>query len=188
MFISAVAFAVSALQACHSEKKAEERRSESGELLQEDSADNDTRRMQLSSRDYEATIGSNKYSIHITRVPDDNLPTVMSDMDVRYTDNRIQLDIKQGERSVVSRSFTKSDFASLLDDAFLKRAILSGMVFSKTEGGKIVLAASACYPQSDMCVPVVIRVSADGQIAMEKSEMLEDDLCASSLWPVRIFD
>jgi hypothetical protein len=26
-----------------------------------------------------------------------------------------------------------------------------------------------------MCVPVVIRVSADGQIAMEKSEMLEDD-------------
>jgi hypothetical protein len=175
MFISAAAFAVSAFQACHNDKKTEEKRSESGELLQEDSADNDTRRMQLTSREYEATIGANKYSIHITRVPDDNLPTVMSDMDVRYTDNRIQLDIKQGDRTVVSRNFTKSDFATLLDNSFLKKSVLSGMVFNKVEGGKIVLAASACYPQTDMCMLIAITVGTDGQIAMEKSEMLEDD-------------
>jgi hypothetical protein len=175
MFISAIAVATSALQACHNDKKVEEKRSESGELLQEDPTDSDIRRMQLTSREYEATIGANKYSIHITRVPDDNLPTVMSDMEVRYTDNRIQLDIKTGDRTVLSRNFTKSDFATLLDDSFLRKSVLSGMVFNKVEGGKIVLAASACYPQSDMCVPVVIRVTTDGLISMEKSETLEDD-------------
>lgn len=175
VLLSIATMAIFMSQACSGDKKTEVKRSESGELLQEDSIDNEVRRMQLTSREYTATIGSNAYSIHITRLPDDNLPTVLSDMDVRYTDNRVVLNIKKGDNVVVNREFTKNDFAGLLPGPFLNKSVLSGMVYNKVEGGKIILAASACYPQTDMCIPVILSVSTDGQISMVKSEQLEDD-------------
>jgi hypothetical protein len=170
-----VAAVVATTQSCSGGKKTEENRTASGELLQEDSVDTNIRRMQLTSREYTANLGGKEYSIHITCAPDDNLPTVTSETDVRFADNRISLSISQADRKVLTREFTKQDFAQLLDEPFLRKAVLNGMVYSKTEGGKMVLAASCCYPQTDMCVPVIITVTPDGQLSMAKSDLLEDD-------------
>ena len=38
----------------------------------------------------------------------------------------------------------------------------------------IIYAASICYPQSDLYVPLRLTVSADGKISMAKEELLEE--------------
>ena len=38
----------------------------------------------------------------------------------------------------------------------------------------IIYAASICYPQTDLYVPLRLTVSADGKISMAKEELLED--------------
>ena len=37
-----------------------------------------------------------------------------------------------------------------------------------------VYAASICYPQTDLYVPVSITISTDGKISMKKEELLEE--------------
>ncbi|MEO5097471.1 DUF4738 domain-containing protein, partial [Bacteroides thetaiotaomicron] len=39
----------------------------------------------------------------------------------------------------------------------------------------IVYAASVCYPQTDLYVPLSITVTADGKMSIKKVDMLEDD-------------
>ncbi len=173
--LSLIFFTAVAAQSCGGDKKTQENRSESGELLQSGTDEGNTRRMQQITRDYEAKVGGQQYTIHITRMPDDSLPAVMSEMGYNYTDNRILLNIKQGDKVVIEKVFTKADFSSLLDNSFMKKAVLSGMVYNKTENGNILLAASMCYPQTDMCIPVIITVSTTGNISIVKSEQLEDD-------------
>ncbi len=38
----------------------------------------------------------------------------------------------------------------------------------------MVYAASICYPQSDLYIPLSITVSADGKISIAKEELLEE--------------
>ena len=42
-------------------------------------------------------------------------------------------------------------------------------------GKGIVYAASVCYPQTDLYVPLSITVTADGKMSIKKVDMLEDD-------------
>ena len=70
--------------------------------------------------------------------------------------------------------FSKESFASLVDARFLKYAILEGLVYDKTTPQGIIYAASICYPQSDLYVPLRLTVSADGKISMAKEELLEE--------------
>ena len=56
----------------------------------------------------------------------------------------------------------------------MKHSILEGLVYDKTTPQGIVYAASVCYPQSDLNIPLSITVSADGRISLAKEELLED--------------
>ena len=49
-----------------------------------------------------------------------------------------------------------------------------GLVYDKTTPQGIMYAASICYPQTDLYVPLRLTVSADGKISMAKEELLED--------------
>ena len=48
-------------------------------------------------------------------------------------------------------------------------------VYDKTTPEGIVYAASVCYPQTDLYVPLSITVTADGKMSIKKVDMLEDD-------------
>ena len=56
----------------------------------------------------------------------------------------------------------------------MKYSILEGLVYDKTTPQGIIYAASVCYPQSDLYVPLRLTVSADGKISMAKEELLEE--------------
>ena len=92
----------------------------------------------------------------------------------KFVDNRITLRITCGGKQVVDKVFTKDNFASLVDAKFMKYSILEGLVYDKTTPQGIIYAASVCYPQSDLYVPLRLTVSADGKISMAKEELLEE--------------
>ena len=92
-----------------------------------------------------------------------------------YVDNKIVLRITRGGENVLNKTFTKNDFSSVVDANFLSKSVLEGIVYDKTTPEGIVYAASVCYPQTDLYVPLSITVSADGKMSIKKVDMLEED-------------
>ena len=56
----------------------------------------------------------------------------------------------------------------------MKQFILEGLVYDKTTPKGIVYAASICYPQTDLYIPLSLTITPDGKITMMKEELLED--------------
>ena len=110
----------------------------------------------------------------MVRRPDDSLPVVTNEQGEKFVDNRITLRITSGGKSIVNKEFTKESFASLVGAKFLKHSILEGLVYDKNTSKGMVYAASICYPQSDLYIPLSITVSADGKISIAKEELLEE--------------
>ena len=61
-----------------------------------------------------------------------------------------------------------------MGEDFLAKSILEGMVYNKTTPQGIVYAASVCYPQTDLYVPISITITADGKMTMVREELLEE--------------
>ena len=131
-------------------------------------------RMQVSDTKTTITYRGKEYRSSVVRRPDESLPVVKNEQGERFVDNSITLRITCGGRQVVDKVFTKESFASLVDAKFMKYAILEGLVYDKTTPQGIIYAASICYPQTDLYVPLRLTVSADGKISMAKEELLED--------------
>jgi MinD superfamily P-loop ATPase len=55
-----------------------------------------------------------------------------------------------------------------------KKPVFVAVSNQKGGVGKSTVAASICYPQSDLYVPLRLTVSADGKISMAKEELLEE--------------
>ena len=93
-----------------------------------------------------------------------------------YVDNKIVVRITRGGENVLNKTFTKNDFSSVVDAKFLSKSILEGIVYDKTTPQGIVYAASVCYPQTDLYMPLSITITADGKMSIQKVDMLEEDL------------
>lgn len=131
-------------------------------------------RMQVSDVKTAFTFKGKEYHSSVVRRPDDSLPVVTDEQGAKFVDNHIALRITCGGKVVVDRIFTKDSFASLVDAKFLKHAILEGLVFDKATTQGMIYAASVCYPQSDLYIPIRLTVNADGKISMVKEELMED--------------
>lgn len=129
--------------------------------------------MQVSDIKASFTYKGREYQSSVVRRPDSSLPLVTNEQGEKFVDNRITLRLQTGGRTVVDRSFTKADFSSLVDERMLNHAILEGLVYYQTTAGGIIYAASVCYPQSDLYVPIRLTISADGKIQMTRDEMID---------------
>mgnify|MGYP000234762485 CR=1 FL=1 len=98
-----------------------------------------------------------------SRTPDENLPHVTNELGDTYVDNKIVLHLTRGNETVLNKTFTKNDFSSVVDANFLSKSILEGIVYDKTTPQGIVYAASVCYPQTDLYMPLSITITADGK-------------------------
>lgn len=131
-------------------------------------------RMQISDIKTTFTFKGKEYHSSVVRRPDETLPIVKNEQGEKFVDNRITLRITSGGKQVVDKVFTKDNFASLVDAKFMKYAILEGLVYDKTTPQGIIYAASVCYPQSDLYVPIRLTITSDGKISMAKEELMED--------------
>ena len=149
-------------------------RNESGMLLQEGKSADGAKSLQSSKAESNFTFRDVAYSSIISREPDETLPKVMSEMGDLYTDNKVELILLRAGNKIFNKTFTKQDFSSIIDNAFLRKSILEGMVFNKTTSAGFMFAASICYPQTDLYIPVSITITPDGKVSMKKDEQLED--------------
>ena len=145
-------------------------------LARQDSVDaHGLQRMQSSKAETDIKFKGRDYHSLVSRTPDESLPHVSNEMGDTYVDNKIVLRITRGSENVLNKTFTKNDFSSVVDAKFLSKSILEGIVYDKITPEGIVYAASVCYPQTDLYVPLSITVTADGKMSIKKVDMLEDD-------------
>ena len=143
-------------------------------LMQDSTEVAGPQRMQVSDVKTTFTYKGKEYRSSVVRQPDESLPVVTDEQGGKFIDNRITLRIMSGGKQVVDKVFTKESFASLVDARFMKYAILEGLVFDQTTPGGMIYAASVCYPQSDLYVPIRLTITADGNISMAKEELMEE--------------
>lgn len=146
----------------------------SGPLAQDSVDAHGLQRMQTSKAETDISFKGKEYHSQVSRTPDEELPHVTNEMGDTYVDNKIVLRLTRGGETIVDKVFTKNDFSSVVDADFLKKSVLEGIVYDKTTPQGIVYAASVCYPQTDLYVPLSITISSDGKMNIEKVEMLED--------------
>lgn len=158
--------------ACSSQDK---NRKDGMQVLKQDSTEiAGPQRMQVSDVKTTFTYKGKEYRSSVVRRPDDALPIVRNEQGEKFVDNRITLRITCGGKQVVDKVFTKENFASLVDAKFMQYAILEGLVYDKTTPQGIIYAASVCYPQSDLYVPIRLTITGDGKITMAKEELMEE--------------
>ena len=158
--------------ACSSQKKNE--KDDMKVLMQDSTEINGPERMQVSDTKVAITYKGKEYHSSVVRRPDENLPIVKNDQGEKFIDNRITLRITCAGKQIVDKVFTKESFASLVDAKFMKYAILVGLVYDKVTPQGFVYAASICYPQSDLYVPLRLTVTVDGKISMAKEELMQE--------------
>ena len=148
---------------------------EESRVVTQDSVDaHGVQRMQTSKAEVDITFKGKNYHSMVSRTPDESLPHVVNDMGDTYVDNKIVLRLMRGGETIVDKTFSKNDFSSIVDADFLQKSVLEGIVYDKTTSTGIVYAASVCYPQTDLYVPLSITITPDGKISLEKVEMLEE--------------
>lgn len=112
-----------------------------------------------------------EYVSVVTSSPDESLQTVKSETGDCYVDNVIQVCLTCGDKTVFSHNFSKKDFSALADEEFLKKAVLEGIAFDSVTDDGFQYAASMAYPDTDLYMPVQIRIFPDGrfQIGLQES-------------------
>lgn len=172
LFYMLACISVIFLSACSSQNKKEK---EDAQALMQDSVKAaGPQRMQVSDVKATFTYQGKEYQSSVLRQPDENLPVVKNEQGEKFIDNRITLRLTCGGKQIVDRVFTKENFASLVDAKFMQYAILEGLVYDQTTPQGIIYAASVCYPQSDLYVPIRLTITSDGKISMAKEELMED--------------
>lgn len=164
------------MTACVSKgEKNAEQKSSTTMALQDSVSAGEIHRMQSSDTEVNIKFKGKDYRSRILRTPDETLPHVTNETGETYIDNKILLQLTSGDKSVFERTFTKKDFASAVDSAFLSKAILEGIVYDKVTSEGFVYAASVCYPNTDLYVPLSITVFPNGKIDIKQLDTLEED-------------
>ncbi|MEG2514695.1 MAG: DUF4738 domain-containing protein [Bacteroidaceae bacterium] len=133
-------------------------------------------RMQPSTAEQTVQLKGKDYHLFVQRLPCDSLPKVKDENNGVFVDNQITLRITRGKgEKVFAKTFTKRHFASFLEEEFLSKSILEGIVFDKIDKEDLLFASSVSYPQTDFYVPFNIRISSDGQLSIAKQEDIEEN-------------
>ena len=102
----------------------------------------------------EVRAGDVRYAYDIVREVNDSLPLVTGDEGARYADNYIRLRVNREGRQIFNHVFVKESFKDFLDRS-------------------LRFAASVCYPESDIYIPLTITLSPDGSYRITKDEILD---------------
>lgn len=143
-------------------------------ILMKDSIENSLpQKMPKSESKVNLSYKGKEYVSIITRQPDEKQPYVKTQQGDVFIDNLITLQIKSGDKTIVNKEFVKTNFSSLINARFMNYAILEGLIYTETTSNGFVYVASVSYPQSDLYVPIKLTVTPDGNIKMEKEELLD---------------
>ena len=164
-------FCLCATSSCSLQKNKEH---ENVRILMKDSVENSLpQKMPKSESKINLNYKGKAYVSIITRRPDERQALVKNQQGDTFIDNLITLHIKSDDKTIVNKEFVKTDFASLINARFMNNAILENLIYTETTTEGFVYVASISYPQSDLYVPIKLTVTPNGNIKMEKEELLD---------------
>lgn len=169
IFNLAALFVLMALAAC-SNKTEPVKVDDKRVLMQNTTDEKGVHRMQVSRSEQTVTFKEKEYKVSVVRTPNDSLARVVSEVGDLFVDNQITLKITRGTESVFHKTFTKQSFSSVVSAEFVKRSMLEGMVFEKTNARGIVFAVSMGYPQTDLFIPISVTIDGNGRMSVERVE------------------
>ena len=150
-------------QSCK-QKAAETEQAEPVQNSYRETAANSIRSMETSVYEDTMTYRSQLYGYRVERRADLTLPKVKDEDGVSFSDNSISLYVMREGKSVFRKTYTKEALAAYIPSDFMKKGVLEGLVFYKTDASGMLFIASVCYPQTDLYAPVLITISADGGV------------------------
>lgn len=133
--------------------------------------------LKLNTYHYADTVGNGqqRYAYDIVRKAVDSLSVVEDENGDRYADNLITLNVRHSNGSVFFRhTFSKKEFGKYLNSDFRKHGILEGMAFDRMVDGKPRFAASVGMQYSDMSMPFLVTLHADGSFTITRDEVLDN--------------
>ena len=131
-------------------------------------------RMQEYNQTAEADLAGSHLTCVIHRQADDSLAMVKDETGQQFYDNRISLNITRGDGTTFfSRTFTKADFNSCLDDDYRATGILEGLVFDRVDGSTLRFAASVSHPGTDEYIPIVISIDRFAAVSISLDTRLD---------------
>ncbi len=162
------------LSACTERRPATAETAPQGEFMSDDESSDGVQRMTPYDFSDTLSIGTHRYAYTIHREAVDSLPTVQDEDGTVYADNSYHLTIRRDGQPLLDRHFTKRTFASYLSAEMRQRGILDGMMQDGSLPG-LAFAISVSLPQSDMLEPLLLKVDANGGIAIERDLRSEND-------------
>jgi len=117
-----------------------------------------------------------KYKVETSRKADKSVNPV-GEGNHRYYNNTIRIRVIRPDNTVFfDRTFTKADFQPYLDNAYLKRSVLLGIVPTEAQGDYLFLAASVGAPDalSDDFVPFTVKLSRMGDVSITRSSTIDE--------------
>ena len=142
---------------------------------------NEVQRMQSLCLQDTLLVGSNKYTWVVERQPCDSLGIIEDEMGDKYAENILKLNVKKNGNVLLSHTFYKKEFKSLLDKKFYSYSIIDGCRFLYVKEGKIVFSLCLSYPDTDMSRPFHLIIHPDGSYKLEKDDIMDDDFVTDTI-------
>ena len=144
------------------------------ESIKEDVISNEIHQLQTISSSTSADFKGRTYTMNVIRKADGTLPIVTDVQGVKYYDNTITLEITTDGKLFANKIFNKNTFSSYLEPDFIQHSILEGLVFDKVTDYGLMFAASVSYHESDLYVPFHVTVLPNGNLSIDKADLMED--------------
>ena len=114
------------------------------------------------------------YRVTVNRHSSDSLSVVTDNNGNRYRNNVIRLKITRADGSVFfEKNFSKSLFASLVDETYLSKNVILGLVFNDVDANGMHFLGSVGSPDelSEDYIPFIVTISRMGDVSVERARI-----------------
>lgn len=114
------------------------------------------------------------YKVAVSRYTSDSLSVVTDSNGKRYRNNVISVRITRADGSVFfEKKFTKSLFNDFVDEAYLSKNVILGLVFNDADSNGIHFLGSVGSPDelSEEYIPFIVTISRMGDVNIERARI-----------------
>lgn len=114
------------------------------------------------------------YTVAVHRHTSDSLSAVTDNNGKRYRNNVIKMRITRADGSVFfEKNFTKNLFDDFVDEAYLSKNVILGLVFNDADSNGLHFLGSVGSPDelSEEYIPFIVTISRMGDVSVEKARI-----------------
>ena len=114
--------------------------------------------------------GGTTYNYKFSFKNDSTLPVVKNALDYQFYDNKVTFRLTKAGQTVITRTFTKADFKSLVPESFYKTSALIGFCYNAdkehaTDAVYFIATIGDPDTSADSSYAIEVRINASGDIS-----------------------